>query len=59
MRRSTINTILRAADAYIRERGFYLPPFAYWSPDEWRARAPECAEIVANQLGWDVTDFGT
>ncbi len=34
MRRSAINTILRTADAYIRERGFYLPPFAYWSPDE-------------------------
>jgi D-lyxose ketol-isomerase len=29
MRRSAINTILRTADAYIRERGFYLPPFAY------------------------------
>jgi D-lyxose ketol-isomerase len=59
MRRSAINAILRAADAFIRERGFYLPPFAYWTPDEWRARGPACAEIVANRLGWDVTDFGT
>ncbi|GIW03009.1 D-lyxose/D-mannose family sugar isomerase [Roseiflexus sp.] len=59
MKRSTINAILRAADTFIRERGFCLPPFAYWTPDEWRARGPECAEIVDNRLGWDVTDFGT
>lgn len=59
MKRSTINAILRAADAFIRERGFYLPPFASWMPEEWRTRGPECAEIVENGLGWDVTDFGT
>ena len=31
MKRSEINHIIRAADAFIRERGFFLPPFAYWS----------------------------
>ncbi len=59
MKRSTINVILRAADAFIRECGFHLPPFAYWTPEEWRARGPECAEIVTSRLGWDITDFGT
>lgn len=59
MKRSTINTVLRAADAFIRERGFYLPPFAYWTAEDWRTRGPECAEIVTNRLGWDITDFGT
>lgn len=58
MKRSTINAILRAADAFIRECGFHLPPFAYWTPEEWRARGPECAEIATNRLGWDITDFG-
>ncbi len=59
MKRSTINVILRAADAFIRECGFHLPPFAYWTPEEWRARGLECVEIVTNRLGWDITDFGT
>jgi D-lyxose ketol-isomerase len=58
MKRSQINTILREADAFIRERGFYLPPFAYWTPEEWAARGEEAAEIVRNNLGWDITDFG-
>jgi D-lyxose ketol-isomerase len=28
MKRSEINAILQDADAFIRSRGFYLPPFA-------------------------------
>lgn len=59
MKRSQINAIMRAADEFIRGRGFYLPPFAYWTPEQWRARGRESAEIVNNQLGWDITDFGS
>lgn len=58
MKRSTINSVMRRADEFIRSRGFYLPPFAYWSPEEWRAKGPEAREIVENRLGWDITDFG-
>lgn len=58
MKRSEINQIMHSADAFIRERGLFLPPFAYWSPDEWRHKGPEAAEIAENQLGWDITDFG-
>lgn len=58
MKRSEINAIMRDADAFIRERGFYLPPFAYWRPADWASKGPEVGEIVANQLGWDITDFG-
>lgn len=57
MKRSEINAIIREADAFIREHGFHLPPFAHWTPDEWRAKGPEASEIVARKLGWDVTDF--
>jgi len=49
---------MRQADAFIRERGFYLPPFAYWTPEEWRSKGEEVREIVENGLGWDITDFG-
>jgi hypothetical protein len=58
MKRSEINQILRRADEFIRSRGFYLPPFAYWRPEEWRDKGPEVSEIVENHLGWDITDFG-
>jgi len=58
MKRSQINAIMRSADDFIRQRGFYLPPFAYWSPEEWAAKGDEVSEIVDNHLGWDITDFG-
>lgn len=59
MKRSEINNIMRCADSFIRERGFYLPPFAYWNIDEWKNRKAAAAEIVENGLGWDITDFGS
>lgn len=58
MKRSAINAIMREADNFIRSCQFYLPPFAYWTPDEWRQRGPEAAEIANHHLGWDITDFG-
>lgn len=59
MKRSEINTILGKVIAFLEERKFLLPPFAAWSPEEWRAKGPECREIVEAQLGWDITDFGS
>jgi D-lyxose ketol-isomerase len=58
MKRSEINAIMQKADAFIHSRGFYLPPFAYWTPDTWRKKGAEVSEIVDNKLGWDITDFG-
>lgn len=58
MKRSEINAIIRDADMFVRGHGFHLPPFAYWSPEEWATRGLEVEEIVQNGLGWDITDFG-
>ncbi len=58
MKRSEINAIMRSADEFIRERGFFLPPFAYWTPAQWQSQGKEVSEIVENRLGWDITDFG-
>jgi D-lyxose ketol-isomerase len=58
MKRSEINAIIQHADAFIRSRGLYLPPFAYWTPEEWCTKGGEVSEIVENRLGWDITDFG-
>jgi hypothetical protein len=56
MKRSEINTILQSADEFIRGHGFYLPPFAYWTPNEWKTKGPEVSEIVENRLGWEISN---
>jgi D-lyxose ketol-isomerase len=58
MKRSEINAIMREANAFMKAHGFHLPPFAYWTPEDWRGKGEEVREIVDNQLGWDITDFG-
>jgi D-lyxose ketol-isomerase len=58
MKRSEINAILRDADVFLKQHQFYLPPFAYWTPEEWRAKGEGVREIVERRLGWDITDFG-
>ena len=58
MKRSEINAILRQTDAFIRANGFHLPPFAYWTPEDWAKKGPEVREIADRMLGWDITDFG-
>ncbi|RVT84038.1 D-lyxose/D-mannose family sugar isomerase [Rhodobacteraceae bacterium CCMM004] len=57
MKRSRINEIMAAADEMIRRHGFTLPPFAYWSPEAFRAR-DDAARIVEARMGWDITDYG-
>jgi D-lyxose ketol-isomerase len=59
MKRSEINEIIRDADGFIKAHGFYLPPFAYWSPQEWESKGADAREIAENHLGWDITDFGS
>ena len=59
MKRSVINSHILEARDFIARMQFALPPFAYWSPDEWKTKGPEYNEIRENQLGWDLTDFGS
>lgn len=59
MKRSEINRIMRNADEFIRSHGYYLPPYAFWTPEDWRGKGKESIEIVNNTLGWDITDFGS
>ncbi|MEP3439789.1 MAG: D-lyxose/D-mannose family sugar isomerase [Hoeflea sp.] len=59
MERSQINEILEESDRFIRSFGYVMPPFAYWSPEELRARtSTDAGNIRANRLGWDITDYG-
>ena len=41
IKRSEVNRIMREADKFIRSFGYILPPFAYWSPEEFKARKAE------------------
>jgi len=56
--RSDINSILRDADVFIRDQGFVLPPFANWTPQDWKGIS-DASRLVAPRLGWDITDFGS
>ena len=60
MKRSTINDIMASADEMIRAHGFTLPPFAYWSPDDFKARVADgsARRIAEARMGWDITDYG-
>ena len=59
MKRSQINSIMQSAEAFIRQCRFHLPPFADWTPKDWEERRNEAGEILADRLGWDITDFGS
>jgi len=59
MKRSEINKIMRDAIAFLDEMNCKLPPFAFWTPEEWAEKGSEYNEIKENALGWDITDFGS
>ncbi len=59
MKRSEINARIRRSKEFLRRMQFHLPPFAEWSPEDWAGKGPECADIVRQGLGWDITDFGS
>src|SRR5688572_13862126 len=58
MKRSEINALIDNAMELLRKHQVRLPPFAYWSPSEWKKKGAECDEIRECKLGWDITDFG-
>ena len=43
---------------FLKKNNFHLPPFAFWTPEDWKNKGKECDEIRKNKLGWDITDFG-
>ncbi len=59
MKRSKINQILADASAFLAEKQFILPPWAYWGIDDWNRNLTNTSEVRTNMLGWDITDFGS
>src|SRR5271157_3153570 len=58
MKRSEINQLIQETIEFLQERRFSLPPFGFWSLEDWQQKGSEATEIIENQLGWDITDFG-
>ncbi|MFX0071441.1 MAG: D-lyxose/D-mannose family sugar isomerase [Candidatus Hermodarchaeota archaeon] len=59
MKRSAINKIMKNAVKFFEEQKFYMPKFAYWTIENWKTKGEEIREIIDNQLGWDITDYGS
>lgn len=58
MKRSEINALQREAAAFFNQHHFLLPPWAFWSKEDWLKHRPHAQGIINNKLGWDLTDFG-
>ncbi len=59
MKRSELNQIMKEAVEFADKMNFKLPPFVFWSAEEWKEKGHEYDEIRDNMLGWDITDFGS
>lgn len=58
MKRSEINATIKKMERLLEECRFKLPPYLYFTPDEWAEKNHEYDEIRECELGWDVTDYG-
>jgi len=58
MKRSEINNYIREAESLFSDHGFFLPPWASWTAEQWLNRYINCENIITGSLGWDLTDFG-
>ncbi|NEW85088.1 MAG: D-lyxose/D-mannose family sugar isomerase [Mariniphaga sp.] len=59
MKRSEINQYIVNSIEFLDQMNFKLPPWAFWSPEEWKGKYETCSEVIDNMLGWDLTDFGS
>lgn len=59
MKRSEINQLIKDSITFFNVMQFKLPPWAFWSPVDWKGKSDTCGEITENMLGWDLTDFGS
>lgn len=59
MTRSEVNAIIQNSLDFFDKHQFRLPEWAYWAPSDWKGKGDICNEIIENNLGWDITDFGS
>jgi len=59
MKRSFINREISSAIVFFESMQFKLPLWGYWTSEDWNLNKLDDSDIRVNQLGWDLTDFGT
>ena len=59
MKRSEINSAIRFAKEVLSAKNVRLPRYAYWSTTDWHSAGADFEQVVLNELGWAVTDFGS
>ena len=59
MKRSRANEIIQYTIDALKKASFPLPPFAYYTTEDWKNLGEDEVELVENMLGWDITDFGS
>ena len=59
MKRSKANEIIQYTINALNNAKFPLPPFAFYTPEDWGKLEEDEIELVENMLGWDITDFGS
>lgn len=58
LKRSQVNLAIETFKEVLGKLNISLPPFAFWTVEDWKSQGAEADEIRHCMLGWDVTDFG-
>ncbi len=58
MKRSEINAVIKKFEELLGKYRFALPPYLFFTAEEWGHKGHAYDEIRENMLGWDVTDYG-
>lgn len=58
MKRSEVNNALIWAKNLLEKHQIKLPPFGYWTMEEWLNKQGQLDTIKKVMLGWDITDYG-
>ena len=58
MKRSEINAVIQKFEGLMEKHCFALPPYLFFTAEEWACKGHAYDEIRENMLGWDVTDYG-
>jgi D-lyxose ketol-isomerase len=58
MKRSQINQELKWAKDLLDKNNIKLPPFGYWTLEEWKSDKKDLSALKEVMLGWDITDYG-
>ena len=59
MKRSQVNRAVEEAIRVFESCQIHLPPFAFFTPGDWKNAGCEYDPVRRCMLGWDLTDFGS